>query len=89
MKDLNAFIINSTPIVINLCKISLDITELYPGSRIRLPLTAHGAIHGHTDIGSFIISKRYDKFATRSWGMLVISTSQTENECIFDITLKK
>lgn len=89
MENLVAIVLNSTTVTFDMCKICLDIIPLYPSSRMKLPLTAHGGMHGHSDIGSFTISKHYNNFAHQTWGNIEIQTSQKGNEYIFEIKPKK
>ena len=89
MTQLIPIVENHTTTTIDLCKACLDGIPLFSGSRIKLPLTAKGAIHGHSDLGSFIISKYNDNFALQAWGEFVITGHPTHSEYIVKITLKK
>lgn len=88
MTPLIPIVANNTTTTIDLCKACLDAVPLYPGSRLKLPLTAKGAIHGHSDIGSFIISKYNDNFALQAWGSFKITGHTHDSEYIIEITLK-
>lgn len=88
MNTLTPIVVNNTITTIDLCKACLDAIPLYPGSRIKLPLTSRGAIHGHSDIGSFIISKYDDNFAYQAWGKFKIAGKSKDDEYIIEINNK-
>ncbi len=86
MRSLGAIALNKTDSAIELCKLSLPGIKLAPGEQTKLQFTAVGTIHGHSDIGSFVINKHYGAYVHNSWGQLKLNVRETETDYIFEIT---
>ena len=86
MRSLGAIALNKTESTIELCKLSLPGIKLAPGKGTKLQFTTFGTIHGHSDIGSFVINKHYGAYVHNSWGHLKLNVIETDTDYIFEIT---
>lgn len=88
MRTLGAIARNSTSSTIELCKSSLPGIKLEPGEEKQLQFTAIGTIHGHSDVGSFVIHKHYGAYVHNTWGQLKFDVKEDDSNYLFDIICK-
>lgn len=88
MERITMTLVNNSSVSIDLCKASIHSTELLPNSSREILTTNKSWIHGHSKIGSFIITRDYENFEFKSWGKLILKPL-AENNSIVEILEKK
>ncbi len=79
---------NLTPVSIELCQSSLNTITLFSGSTFQLTMRSVSWWHGHSDIGSLVITRRHNNINSRVWGNLILKTIQTDDSVVFELTEK-
>lgn len=79
---------NASPVTIELSQANVETTCVFTGSINEIHMTSISWWHGHSEIGSFIITKRYEAINFKCWGNLKLNLIQNENSTIFEIVEK-
>lgn len=84
----NFLIKNLTSTTIELSQANIETTPVFVRSTNELHMTMISWWHGHSEIGSFIITKRYDEIKFKCWGKLNLKIAQDGKSTIFEIVEK-
>ena len=79
---------NLTPNLIEHCQSSLNTITLFSGSTFKLTMRSVSWWHGHSDIGSFVITRRHNDINFKVWGNLVLKSVQNDDSVVFELTEK-
>ncbi len=85
-------ITNNSSVPIDLGKASANMKTMRSGTIDEEILSSSRTwVHGHSKVGSFMISRNYDKFRFRVWGNLIIMERRNADgtEVNFDVLEKK
>jgi len=79
---------NLTSVTLELSQANTETKPVFSGSLNELHMTMISWWHGHSEIGSFVITRRYEEIKFKCWGNLNLKIVQDGKSTIFEIVEK-